>query len=83
MKKNIKVSKRPRPNFKKEKPAAKKSDKQSRKSGKGTSLMHAAAKPQSKKQTAESSMSPQHPVSGQPSPNRADYELSRLTKDNC
>ncbi len=78
----MKITKKSRPNFRKEKPQIK-GGKQSRKSGKGTSLTHVAAKAQSKKEAAESNMSPDHPVSDAPAPNRADHELTRLTKGNC
>lgn len=83
MKKNIKVSDRTSRNYKKEKPAIKKSGKQSRKSGKGTSLMHAAAKRQSVSEAAESNQSPAYETPGKPAVNRADAELARLQKGNA
>ena len=81
MKKEIRVSKKARPHLKSFTPDRVKKE-QTRKSGKGSSLMHYAAKKQSVKRAAESNMSPEAPVSGEPNPNRADYELSKLSGNN-
>lgn len=82
MKKNIKVAKHARPNHKSIKPAITKTRGQSRKGGKGA-LMHAAARPQSKSQIAQSNQSPAPVATGKPQANQADYALSQLTKGNA
>jgi hypothetical protein len=78
--KDVNPKKHARPHYTKQKSAPVKAKKQTRKGGKGTSLMHAAARRQSTAEAADSNVSPKMKGQGTPSPNRADYELSRLQK---